>query len=221
MYREIAPPAKLVVTECYDEPSVGCPEWQSTLTLEDLGGKTKLTSRVLHASKANRDGQLSSGMEHGAAETFDRLEELLAASPMEREIEIERVFDAPRELVFDAWTNPEHMTRWWGPKIFTNHSCELDVQPGGAWQITMRSPDGVDHRCHGIFTEVVKPERLVFTNDAVDHKRQTTAKRIHDSDPVRSKPQNKTNPALSRRRPGGLRAANAARHGTGLEPKLR
>src|ERR1700679_792050 len=58
------------------------------------------------------------------------------------------------------------MTQWWGPKVFTNHSCELDVRPGGAWQITMRSPEGIDHRCQGVYTEVVKPERLGFTNEA-------------------------------------------------------
>jgi uncharacterized protein YndB with AHSA1/START domain len=114
-------------------------------------------------------------MEPGAAETFDRLAELLATQTtpafdaMEREIEITRFFDAPRELVYDAFTKPEHMTQWWGPGVFTNHSCELDVRPGGAWQIVMRSPDGTDFRCQGTYSEVVRPERLVFTNDAIDH----------------------------------------------------
>ena len=173
VFHEIVPPEKLVCTECFDEPSLGSPQWQTTLTLEEFDGKTKLTSRVVHPSKESRDGHLNSGMERGAGETFDRLAELLATQlpsdpAMEREIEIVRVFDAPRELVYEAWTDPAHMTRWWGPKVFTNHSCELDVRPGGAWQIVMRSPDGVDYRCEGIYSEVVKPERLVFTNDAVD-----------------------------------------------------
>ena len=129
-----------------------------------------MTSRVLHPSAGARDAHLNSGMESGAADTFDRLAELLAAQtqPMEREIEIVRIFDAPRELVYRAWTDPAHMVQWWGPKVFTNHSCELDVRPGGAWQIVMRSPEGVDYGCRGIYSEVVMPERLVFTNDAVD-----------------------------------------------------
>jgi uncharacterized protein YndB with AHSA1/START domain len=171
VYKEIAAPERFVSSERYHEPQLGSPEWQTTLTLEDIGGgKTKMTSRVLHPSKEQRDGHLNSGMEHGAAETFDRLNEIVTAQAnlMERSIEIVRIFDAPRELVFEAWTDPKHMTQWWGPKFFTSHSCKLDVRPGGSWQIVMRSPDGTDYGCKGIYGEVKPPERLVFTNDAVD-----------------------------------------------------
>jgi uncharacterized protein YndB with AHSA1/START domain len=64
------------------------------------------------------------------------------ASAVKREVVITRVFDAPRGLVFKAWTDPEHMARWWGPKGFTNPICELDARVGGAWRIVMRSPAG-------------------------------------------------------------------------------
>src|ERR1700748_688398 len=87
---------------------------------------------------------------------------------MTRELEITRVFNAPRKLVYEAWTDPKHMTEWWGPGVFTNQSCVLDVRPGGAWQIIMRSPDGMDFPCRGVYREVVAPERLVFTNNAYD-----------------------------------------------------
>jgi uncharacterized protein YndB with AHSA1/START domain len=86
----------------------------------------------------------------------------------ERELTITRIFDAPRELVFKAWTDPRHMAQWWGPKGFTNPVCEMDVRPGGALRIVMRAPDGADHAMRGVFREVVEPERLVFTNIAVD-----------------------------------------------------
>src|SRR6202046_2619911 len=86
----------------------------------------------------------------------------------EREVVITRVFDAPRELVFKAWTDPKHMSAWFGPKVFTNPVCELDVRVGGAWHIVMRGPDGTDYPCGGVYREIVKPERLVFTNDATD-----------------------------------------------------
>jgi uncharacterized protein YndB with AHSA1/START domain len=86
---------------------------------------------------------------------------------MEREVVIVCVFDAPRELVFDAWTKKEHLRRWWGPGVFTNPVCEVDLRAGGAWRIVMRSPDGQDYPCQGIYREIVPPERLVFTNDAV------------------------------------------------------
>jgi uncharacterized protein YndB with AHSA1/START domain len=152
----------------------------STITFEEHDGVTTMTSHVLHPSKEARDGHLNSGMEAGASETFDRLEDLLnkamglgesnasGQDPMSRELEITRVFQAPRALVYEAWTDPKHMLQWWGPGVFTNHSCVLDVRPGGAWQIVMRSPDGTDFPCRGVYREVRAKERLVFTNNAYD-----------------------------------------------------
>jgi uncharacterized protein YndB with AHSA1/START domain len=169
VYHEIVKPERLVCTECYEEPSLGNPKWRLTMTLEEANGKTTLRSHVVHPNKESRDGHLNANMEPGAAETFDRLEEILADnSQMEREIEITRVFDAPRDLVYEAWTQCEHMTQWWGPEVFTNHRCQLDVRPGGKWQITMRSPQGMDFKCGGVYSEVIRPERLAFTNDAID-----------------------------------------------------
>lgn len=90
----------------------------------------------------------------------------------EREIELTRVYDAPRELVFRAWTDPKHVARWWGPEHFTNPVCEVDARVGGKLRIVMRAPDGNDYPLRGVFREVVAPERLVFTNIAVDEKDQ-------------------------------------------------
>ncbi len=81
---------------------------------------------------------------------------------------LSRVFDAPRDLVFKAWTDPRHVPRWWGPNGFTNPVCELDVRPGGAIRIDMRGPDGVVYPMKGVFHEIVEPERLVFTSSAVE-----------------------------------------------------
>jgi uncharacterized protein YndB with AHSA1/START domain len=83
-------------------------------------------------------------------------------------VEIVRVFDAPRALVWKAWTDPNMMAQWFGPKHFTNPVCGLDVQPGGKLRIVMCGPDGADYPCEGVFREVIAPERLVFTNNAVD-----------------------------------------------------
>ncbi|HXW49973.1 MAG TPA: SRPBCC domain-containing protein [Xanthobacteraceae bacterium] len=88
--------------------------------------------------------------------------------PAEREITITRVFDAPRAQVFEAWTNAKHLARWWGPKGFTNPVCEIDARVGGAIRIHMRSPDGNIYPMKGELREIVPPERLVFTNIAVD-----------------------------------------------------
>jgi uncharacterized protein YndB with AHSA1/START domain len=87
------------------------------------------------------------------------------AESSEREFVVTRVFDAPRALVFKAWTEPAHMARWWGPHHFTNPVCEMDVRPGGTYRIVMRGPDGVDHPAKGVYHEVREPERLVMTID--------------------------------------------------------
>ena len=80
----------------------------------------------------------------------------------DREIVTTRVIDAPRELVFKAWTDPEHLAQWWGPKGFTNTFQEFDMRPGGAWRFVMHGPDGVDYKNKSVFVEIVRPERIVF-----------------------------------------------------------
>jgi len=83
-------------------------------------------------------------------------------------VTLTRAFDAPRALVWRAWTDPTMMAQWFGPRHFTIPACELDVRVGGALRIVMRGPDGNDYPMKGVFIEVVAPERLVYTNIAVD-----------------------------------------------------
>jgi uncharacterized protein YndB with AHSA1/START domain len=82
---------------------------------------------------------------------------------------ISRLLDAPRALVFRAWTDPKHMAQWWGPHGFTNPVCEMDVRPGGAYRIVMRGADGTDYPITGVYREIVAPERLVMTLDCSEH----------------------------------------------------
>ena len=86
----------------------------------------------------------------------------------ERTVNIVRVFDAPRALVWQAWTDPKMMAQWFGPRGFTASVPELDVRVGGTLRIVMHGPDGNDYPMKGVFREVVPPERLVFSNIAVD-----------------------------------------------------
>jgi len=79
-----------------------------------------------------------------------------------------RVFDAPRALLWKAWTDPKMLAQWFGPRGFTSSVPELDVRVGGALRIIMHGPDGNDYPMKGVFREVVAPERLVFTNIAID-----------------------------------------------------
>lgn len=85
-----------------------------------------------------------------------------------------RTFNAPRELVFKAWTDPKHMAKWWGPKDFTNPVCKLDLRPGGAILIEMTGPDGVMYPMTGVFHEIDRPKKLVFTAKCyIDEKRKS------------------------------------------------
>jgi uncharacterized protein YndB with AHSA1/START domain len=77
------------------------------------------------------------------------------------ELVITRVFDAPRELVFEVWTDPAHVAQWWGPHGFKTTIQEMDVRAGGRWRYSMRGPDGIDYAFDGVFLEVIEPERLV------------------------------------------------------------
>ena len=82
------------------------------------------------------------------------------ASPADREILITRVVSAPRELVWEAMTKPEHVVRWWGPRGFTTQTEIMDVRPGGVWKHTMIGPDGARYPNKSIFKEVTRPERI-------------------------------------------------------------
>jgi uncharacterized protein YndB with AHSA1/START domain len=84
------------------------------------------------------------------------------SSTTDRAIVSSRVVNFPRELVFRAWTEPEHLQQWWGPKGFTNTFYEFDLQPGGFWRFTMHGPDGKNYENESCFTEIETPERIVF-----------------------------------------------------------
>jgi uncharacterized protein YndB with AHSA1/START domain len=73
-----------------------------------------------------------------------------------------RVFDAPRDLVFAAWSDPTHLAQWWGPNGFTTTTSAFDMRPGGVWRFVMHGPDGRDYQNRITFDEIVKPERIVY-----------------------------------------------------------
>jgi uncharacterized protein YndB with AHSA1/START domain len=80
-----------------------------------------------------------------------------------QELRITRVFDAPRELVFEVWTKPEHQVHWMGPKDFTVPSCEIDFRVGGAYRTCIVERTGVEYWMRGVYREIVVPEKLVFS----------------------------------------------------------
>ena len=84
-------------------------------------------------------------------------------TPTDTEIRMSRVFDAPRDLVFEAHSSAEHMRNWWGPRNYETISAEVDFRPGGKWRVVHRGPDGDEYAFRGEFREIVPPERITWT----------------------------------------------------------
>lgn len=83
-------------------------------------------------------------------------------------VEITRIFDAPRELVWRAWTDPQHLMRWWGPAHFTAPACTIDLRVGGKYHFCMQAPDGQRFWSTGVYQELAAPVRMVFTDSFAD-----------------------------------------------------
>jgi uncharacterized protein YndB with AHSA1/START domain len=92
----------------------------------------------------------------------------------DREVVSIRVLNAPKEVVFRAFSDPKHLAQWWGPKGFRNTFHEFDFQPTGHWRLTMRGPDGTDYKNEYVLLEVVEPERIVISHPDPEHNFQLT-----------------------------------------------
>ena len=80
----------------------------------------------------------------------------------DRELIITRELNAPIELVWEVWTDPEHLAQWWGPEGFTNTISKMDMKPGGEWDLVMHGPDGTDYKNKSVFREIVKYKKIVY-----------------------------------------------------------
>ncbi|AJY73519.1 SRPBCC family protein [Paenibacillus beijingensis] len=94
--------------------------------------------------------------------------ESVTTSSGDRDFVMERFFNSPRELVFKAFTEPEHVARWWGPFGFTIPVCRIDLRPGGIWHYCMRSPEGDEHWVRSEYREITRPERIVYVSTFAD-----------------------------------------------------
>jgi len=179
VFVEVAKPERLVYKH---EPEKGSEpvSFETTVTFGERGDKTEVTVRMLFPSSQARDHVVQKyGAIEGLKQTLGRLAEHLEkmagvrSEPLaedaggarwskKRELTIERVFDAPHELVFQAWTKPEQIAQWWGPRGFTLPICEIEFRVGGKFRFVMRGPDGKDYPFEGTYLEIVEPERIVF-----------------------------------------------------------
>ena len=133
--------------------------------LEEVAEWAENYRRFWDASYERLDDYLnSSSRRRRTMTTANRLGATTFATPSDTEIVVTRVVDAPRELVFDAWTKPEHIANWMlGPEGWTMPVCEIDLRPGGAWHFVWRMADGTEMEMRGDYREVSPPERLVST----------------------------------------------------------
>jgi uncharacterized protein YndB with AHSA1/START domain len=171
VFKEVVEPERIVYSHGGRRAGGPGVSFVATWTFEAVApNQTRLTGRMVFPSAADRDFVAREfGAVEGAHQTFARLAEYLPkvqAAP--GEVVIARVFDAPRQLVWRAWTDPKHLAQWWGPAGFTNPVCNLDVRLGGMIHIIMRGPNGVDYPMAGSYREVVAPEKLVYTSGALD-----------------------------------------------------
>src|ERR1044071_428687 len=158
VYNEVVKPSHLTYTHMTG------PLFDAFVDFVDLGGKTEVNVRMVFESAELRDRVVEQfGAVEGLKQTLNHLGETLA-----RSLVMTRTFDAPRALVFRAWTDPSHIAQWWGPHGFTNPRCEWDARPGGKIHIDMRGPDGTVYPMPGEFHEVAALERLVFSASAAD-----------------------------------------------------
>jgi len=162
VYVDVVEPERIV----YDH--VTGPLFRATATFAEQDGKTSVTVEMMFETAELRDRvEKEFGAVEGLKQTLVRLGDRLAAATKESMV-LTREFDAPRDMVFKAWTDPKQLARWWGPKYFTNPVCELDVRRGGAIKVDMKGPDGTVYPMGGTFHEIDAPKRLIFTSTAFD-----------------------------------------------------
>ena len=164
VYQEIVEPERLVFTSAaLDESGKPLFEVLNTVAFVEHDGTTKLTVRVRVVKSTAGAAPYLAGMEAGWTQSLERLGVHLAGTA-DREIVATRVVDAPREHVFEMFTDRQHVARWWGPKGFTSTIDEMDVRPGGVWRFVMHGPDGIDYKNKIVYDEIARPERLVYTH---------------------------------------------------------
>jgi uncharacterized protein YndB with AHSA1/START domain len=188
----IAPERLVFVGSALDENGNSMFDVLNTITFAEQQGKTSLTLQARVVKTTALAPQYLKGMEAGWTQSLDRLGALLGAlkdkgadqekekvkekeplvmrSPAsnvaqlagDREIVATRLFDAPRDLVWQAWTDPTHISQWWGPRGFTTTTHEMNLRKDGSWRFVMHGPDGRDYHNRITYVEVLKPERLAY-----------------------------------------------------------
>jgi uncharacterized protein YndB with AHSA1/START domain len=175
VHKEIVVPERIVNTQLFDQDWTGG-ETIGTLLLVEHDGKTTVTNSVLYSSKEARDNALKSGMADGVEMGYVRLDKLLAsgkntANVERRDLVVTRVFDAPVERVWKAWTDPQQVMQWWGPNGFTSPSAQMDFREGGTSLVCMRASKefgGQDFYSTWAYTKIIPMRSIEYIHNLAD-----------------------------------------------------
>jgi uncharacterized protein YndB with AHSA1/START domain len=163
VYKEIVEHRKIV----YEH--ITGPSFVATIEFEEQDGKTLLNWRMLFESKEEFTRTVKTfKADEGLKQNIYKLEGYVLKVGAVKELTITRLLNAPREIVFKAWTDVEQLRKWWGPKDFTNRIVDFNSQPGGRLDIDMIAPDGIVYPMTGEWSEIVEPGKIVFISAAVD-----------------------------------------------------
>jgi uncharacterized protein YndB with AHSA1/START domain len=165
---EVKKPERIVYKHGGHKKGGASVSFESTWTFMERGGKTEVTIRMVFPSAEERNRVATEfGAVEGGNQTLGRLADYAVSGG---DFLITRLFDAPRDLVWKAWTTKEHLHRWWGPKGFTVLSGEIDLKPDGVFLYGMRAPDGKEMWGKWVLREIKAPERLVLVSSFSDAK---------------------------------------------------
>lgn len=180
-FLEITPPSRLVYRNSGEGRSTA-PPFIATITFDAEAGGTRVTLSMLVASPSERDTAINDyGALEGGNQMLARLASHLRTSRKDtttmatpavgktntfiegdRKFGFERLFDAPRELVFEAYSSAEHIKRWWGPEGWPTVVCNIDFRVGGTWHYCMKGPDGTEAWGIATYKEIVRPELITY-----------------------------------------------------------
>jgi uncharacterized protein YndB with AHSA1/START domain len=164
-FEEVVKPERLVYVNGGGRKGGPGTSFRATWMLNALGEKTELTMRLVFKTPEDRDLVVREfGAVEGGKQTLGRLAEHVATNPA-FELVLERIIDAPRTRVFEAWTKPEQMAQWFAPRLFKLVVHKMDFRPGGRFSMAMRGPNGEDFPFTGTYREIVPPAKLSWTGE--------------------------------------------------------
>ncbi len=159
LYRDIVPLERLDYTI---GDGKGGPQFEASVTFTAMGERTQVVMRSVFPTNEALLAVKKFGAVEGGISTLDCLEDHLGGMK-NTTLYLSRIFDAPRSMVFAAWSKPEHLSKWFGPRGFTMPVCEMDFRKGGKYRFNMQWPDGRPNWCEGEYVDVAPDERLAYT----------------------------------------------------------